>query len=115
MKPARQVYPRVNCLVAGCKRGTTRYPPHDDGGVPEIICGKHWRTVPKSWRTAMSFVGRRCRAAERKGDTASMERALRLWWSQWGRIVAVLNNPEDAIAGELPPTLAEGLRAHGLL
>ncbi|AKU43463.1 hypothetical protein CPT_Sansa59 [Caulobacter phage Sansa] len=36
-------YPRIPCVVFGCKCGATCYPP----GV-EIICPKHYRLVDKS-------------------------------------------------------------------
>jgi len=115
LKPRRQSYPRVNCLVADCRRGTTRCPPNADGGVPEIICGKHWRMVPKAWRQTMTMLRRRYTSAERKGDEAGMRRAARIWWQSWGRIVALFNDPESVMNGELPAALSEGLRREGLL
>lgn len=108
-------HPRINCLVPGCKRGTTRIAPYQDGTSPEVICGKHWRTVPKAWRLAMSRYRRAFAAAERKGDERRQQVARRCWWSGWDRIVRTLCNPETVMAGELPATVAEELRRDGLL
>lgn len=46
-------YPRVNCSIPGCGRGTTRLRPGwdpDTNGPVEWICGRHWRLVPKEWK-----------------------------------------------------------------
>lgn len=32
---------RINCVIPGCRRGTTKFPESD-----EIICYKHWRCLP---------------------------------------------------------------------
>ncbi|MGE4302458.1 MAG: hypothetical protein AB7E24_00320 [Novosphingobium sp.] len=115
MKRARPTYPRVNCLVSGCKRGTTRAAPHDDGTPAEIICGKHWRTVPKAWRSRLSLYGRRYRAAERKDDQRGMDIAARCWWQRWERIKQLLLNPEAVMTEDLPATMVQELKSAGLL
>lgn len=111
----RRSYPRINCCIAGCKRGTTRMAPREDGSAPEIICSKHWRTVPKSWRSAMAFLRRVAVAAEKKGDEERYSQAARAWWRGWRRIVSMLSNPETVMDGEVPATLSTQLKAVGLL
>lgn len=115
MKRARPTYPRVNCLVAGCKRGTTRAAPRSDGSPPEIICGPHWRTVPKEWRRRLSLYARRYRAAEAKDDQRGMGMAGQLWWGRWRRICDLFREPESALVDDMPITLVERLKAEGLL
>lgn len=115
MKPARPSYPRVNCLVPGCKRGTTRMEPREDGTPPEVICGKHWRTVPVAWRRRMTLFRRKATAAEKRGDEAKLMRASMAWWQGWDRIVRLLSNPDSVMAGELPVTIATELEREGLL
>lgn len=71
MKVRRQTsgFPRVNCLVEGCRRGTTRIEPYEEGAVgvetneprPSWICGVHWRRVPRRLKRRRSFLLRRWR------------------------------------------------------
>ena len=112
---SRVSHPRINCVIPGCKRGTTRCAPRDDGALPQIICGKHWRTVPKAWRQVMSGYGRVFRRAERRGDERVMQMASRSWWRGWNNIVETLSTPGTIMSGDLPATVAEVLRRDGLL
>lgn len=113
MAKGRTGYPRVNCLVPGCKRGSTRFAPGEDGTAPEIICGPHWRTVPIAWRRRQALFSRRYRLAERKGDERAMQVSSRCWWSGWDRIKRLLT--EQPHSDGLDPMMAEGLRKAGLL
>lgn len=113
MRKARPRYPRVNCLVPGCKRGTTRCAPEADGSEPEIICDPHWRTVPITWRKRLSLYRRRYTLAERKGDERGMEVAARCWWHRWEAITRLFKQPAQGEA--IDPLMAEGLRKAGLL
>ena len=115
-RPQRSGFPRVNCIVDGCARGTTRIRPDADGAQGDWICADHWRTVPKAWRRRLSLFGRRARAAEKRGDDEKMQRAARAYWSLWARIVALFD-PDTAPSDEagLPLTMREELRRIGLL
>lgn len=116
MTPKRRtVYPRVNCLAPGCKRGTTRCEPHKNGAPVEWICGTHYQQVPKVWRQRLSLYRRRYFAAERKGDHEGMAVASRVFWRRWERIVALVQNPASVTTGEgLPIGMADELRRMGL-
>lgn len=109
------MHPRVNCVVAGCQRGTARLPPGKEGSTPEFICGSHWRSVPKPWRTRISLYRRRFFAARRKDDQRGMEVAYRCFWNRWDSSVDLLNNPQSVMHGDLPASLATRLAAQGLL
>lgn len=113
MAKAKISYPCVNCLVPGCKRGSTRYPPEADGCAPEIICGPHWRTVPQAWRRRQALFARRFTLAELNGDDRAMQVAARCWWSGWQRIKRLLT--EQLTSEGLDPLMAEGLRKAGLI
>lgn len=57
----RPVYPRIPCLVPGCRCGSRRFPPAPGR---EYICAKHWRLVDKSLKLTRSR-GRRRGKGER--------------------------------------------------
>ncbi len=50
----RPRYPRVNCCVPFCRRGSTKWP------VPyELICGEHYRMADKALRMKRARVRRK--------------------------------------------------------
>ena len=102
-------YPRINCCIAGCKRGTTRYP-----GDVEIICGKCFRKVPQAWRKRLALYRRKINAAEHRGDEQAYDKARWLFERRWDAIKKLLSNPTPDDTG-LPPTMTEELRREGLL
>lgn len=65
----RSAYPRINCVVPDCRRGSTRYKPGT-----ELLCGQHWRKVPLSWRRKMALYRRARTLAERKGNQDKVRR-----------------------------------------
>lgn len=130
MKSKRQTcgFPRVSCLVPGCKRGTTRIEPlpddrfwlHHDGSDPEYICAVHWARVPKmlkrrdrmlvrAWRKVAEpwppAPGRR----ERKAMQA--ERLIRLSWKKIKRVACGDATPMN---GDIPAAMSDELRRLGL-
>lgn len=106
----RPIFPRINCVVPGCKRGSTRFAPDS-----EIICGEHWRKIPVAWRRRFSLYKRRYNAARIKADDRAIEVAGRCLDSRWRRMKALLTNPESIMVGGMPATIAEQLRREGLL
>ena len=50
--PKRPSFPRINCCIKGCKRGTTTVEP----GI-RIICCKCWRRAPKETRSSVTASG----------------------------------------------------------
>lgn len=40
-------HPRINCMIPGCRRGSTRHP-----GACEIICARCWRGVSRETKAA---------------------------------------------------------------
>jgi len=115
MKSARPSYPRVNCVIQGCHRGTTRCAPNDDGSAPEIICGNHFRKLPKSWRRKLTLYRRAFDAAERREDVPKMRAASRCWWSRWEACKHFLNEPESIMDDGLPLGLSSELKKDGLI
>lgn len=109
------IYPRINCSISGCKRGTKRIAPYEDGSAPLVICGKHWRMLPKSWRTAMAFCARKKRQAARWGREDLARICARRWWILWDQAVALLSNPDAPVEDGLPMLMAEELRKKGLI
>lgn len=109
----RQRYPRINCLVPGCKRGTTTVPPNFDGSEPEIICDPHWRTVPLAWRKRLTLYRRKYSRAAKIGDAEKMDVAARCWWRRWEAIKRLF--VASAANSNLEPLMAEQLRKDGLL
>lgn len=72
MKPGR-----IRCEVVGCKRTAPA-----DVGDTEMICGQHWRAIPKEKRRAYMRARRRC---DEIGETTPAY--LRLW----ARMKAIAN------------------------
>lgn len=106
-------FPRINCLVPECRRGTTRLEPYEDGVLPEWICGPHWRTVPQAWRKRLSLYRRRYSAAEARDDTMQMRTANRCFWGRWRAIKRLFEDTEQT--GEMPIVMHEALRRDRLL
>lgn len=53
---------RVNCIIPGCRRGTTKLEdPEDD----EIICGPHFRMIPAATRRRRRVIGAEMRRLEK--------------------------------------------------
>lgn len=109
--PPRPTYPRVECLVPGCRRGTTRLENNGDGSV-ELICGRHWRTVPLSWRRRIALFKRHVKRADRRGDAEKYRQAVNAEWRMWQRVRAMFLDAPSS--DELPAHLAEHLRDLGL-
>lgn len=105
----RKRYPRINCCVKGCARGTTTVEP----GV-RIICRKCWQRAPKAMRDAAIRWRRRARSFERKGDLARAELAGRRVNLAFENIRKLLSNVESRDDG-IPPLIQEELRKAGLL
>lgn len=106
----RPTYPRISCVVPGCKRGSTRYKPGT-----ELLCGRHWRMVPVGWRRKMALYRRAHTLAERKGNLAKAEAAKRCLWRRWDVAVRLLSHPESMMRDGVPAAMAEQLRREGLL
>lgn len=103
----RQRFPRINCCIPGCKRGTTQFPP---GG--SVICGKCWHKAPKALRDQQARWRRKARALERSGNPRAeiaWERVRRTFWSIYGLLTA------PPPAEDISPIMAEELRSAGLL
>lgn len=101
-------YPRVNCTVEGCSRGTTRIEPAAEGtvwlntGTPrcEWLCGKHWPRVPKAWKRRRTKLLRRFRKtwpdganwddlnAQAQHDAHRLMRMMRAIWRRMVRHVS---------------------------
>ena len=103
-------YPRINCCVKGCKRGTTKCEP---GG--RIICAKCWRRAPKDLRQLATRWKRRATRFEQRGDD---HRAyIAGFWADhaFANILAILNGHGEEVPGVIPPLIAEELRKAGLV
>lgn len=107
---SKVAHPRINCAIAGCKRGSTRFPPGN-----EVICGQHWQKIPVAWRRRFALYKRRFNAARMKADERGMEVAGRCLESRWQRMKQLLSNPESLMVGGIPATVAEQLRREALL
>lgn len=85
----REVPPdRIGCLIDGCGRTFKR-----DGEHDIVICGKHWRAVPRTVRAEVAIRRRRMKRL----DT---EQAYRHFRRQWDRARAMA---EEAATGALNP------------
>lgn len=125
----RSGHPRVACAVVGCARGTTTCEPLPEGGYSletggahEILCGPHWRRVPRTLKRRRRLL---FKAWERRGRTAGttcywqlkpgspqrigLVSAERLIRAVWQRCVSIASG-ECAANDDLPPGLAEELR-----
>ena len=108
-KATRPRYPRINCSVPGCKRGTTTCEP-----PARIICGKCWRKAPKDMRERFARAWRSHRKAV-KGDDERMQRVTAAWVVlAWEAILGVLSTPPRD-SDEMPPLMGEALRKAGLV
>lgn len=105
----RPSYPRINCCIAGCKRGTTTCEP----GI-RIICGKCWRRAPKDMRKLASQWRARANHFERKGDHERAEIAGR-WANRGFENIRKLLNGESEQPSGIDPLMAEELRKAGLI
>lgn len=107
MKPPRPSYPRINCSVPGCRRGTTTFEP---GTL--MICGKCWRKAPQLMRRQYSKARQLWKRCVRRDDP----RADYWAWQvdrRWNDILQLLTERSEG-DGELPPLLEEELRKAGL-
>lgn len=107
MNPPRPRYPRINCSVPGCKRGTTWHEPGD-----LIICGQCWRRAPKAVREEYSRWRRKGNALDKRGDPRAdlcHRRASRAWWK-----IRRLLSDQPSHSAELAALVAEELRKAGL-
>lgn len=105
----RPSYPRINCCVPGCNRGTTRVEP---GWM--IICGKCWRRAPKDMRTLASTWRGRANRFKKKGDVERAEVAGRWADRAFENIRKLLCGETEQPSG-MNPLMAEELRKAGLL
>lgn len=104
----RPSYPRINCCVPDCKRGTTTFEPGTT-----MICGKCWRKAPKLLRQQWSHARRRGNTLDKKGDPRAdifHPRANGIF----NHIREMLSESCGQQEG-LPPLMAEELRKAGLV
>jgi hypothetical protein len=69
--------PRVNCVIPGCRRGTTRLEdPEDD----EAICPPHWRMIPAATKRRRRLISAEIRRLEKiiPSDHDLSEASLRI-------------------------------------
>lgn len=102
-------YPRINCCVKGCKRGTTKCEP----GV-RIICGKCWRRAPQDMRQLANRWRLRARRFYERGDEHRAVIAGRWATRAFDNVLAILNGQGEEAPGVIPPLMAEELRKAGL-
>ncbi len=130
MKAKRQTsgFPRVGCLVPGCKRGTTRIEPlpdnrfwlHHDGRDPQYICGVHWARVPKALRRRDRMFIRAWRKLSEPwppipGDQEQKARQVEmLIRKSWERIKRVACGDETPMYDDIPAAMSDDLRRLGL-
>lgn len=105
----RPSYPRINCCVPGCNRGTTRVEP---GWT--IICGKCWRRAPQDMRKLASSWRARANRFEKRGDLPRAEIAARWAHRAFENIRKLLSDEAEQPSG-MDPLMAEDLRKAGLL
>lgn len=53
---------RVNCIIPGCRRGTTKL---EDPEADEIICGPHFRMIPAATRRRRRLIAAEMRRQEK--------------------------------------------------
>ena len=107
-------FPRTNCCIPGCNRGTTTIEPMPAGHVSmdtgrgrhEFICGKHWRLVPRSWKRRRRKTHRWMKRTWPDGvawhelaedQRRQHETAFRLSKKIWARMKAHAASPLDGI------------------
>lgn len=97
-------WPRVNCCVDGCERGTTRIQPSEGwiataaaNDVP-YLCPVHWRRVPKWMKARLRRLEKaylRWRAINRQESTRQSYlkagQAKRLTERHWKRMVGLFD------------------------
>lgn len=129
VKGRRPSYPRVPCIVPGCKRGTTRLQPlgedqvaleHPDRPGNEWICGPHWRRVPlylKRRRTKLTKRWERLNPTHcfwhlKPGSLARLDalRLEKLIPRLWDRMVAIAKGEDEPLGAGIPAGLGEELR-----
>lgn len=101
-------YPRIECLAEGCRRGTSTLPP---GGW--MVCAKHWRMVPKSWKRRLNLIRRRWRKAERMQDWGKCAHCHRLHSKMLKRIRQLFDYEHEG--KEMPLAMREELRDIAIL
>jgi hypothetical protein len=105
----RPAFPRINCCIEGCKRGTTTVEP----GI-RIICGKCWRRAPKETRASVTRWQKRSRQFAARGDLERAEMAGHRAHILFENIRKLLSGESEQTSG-IDPLMAEGLRKAGLL
>lgn len=108
-------FPRVACVATGCRRGTTRIEPDENGRQGEWICGPHWRTVPKNIKDRMKTMRRRYRLGERKGSQLLMTSASQVFWAYWAEARRFVQGEELETVDGVPAGMAEALRRDCLI
>ena len=118
MRTRRQTsgFPRVNCLVPDCRRGTTTIRPNAEGEQGEYVCAVHWRTVPKDWKQRLSLFIRRMKKARGEDNDVDLQRSARAYWRCWTRIRKYLTKPDQFVgAAGMPLALEQELTRSGIL
>lgn len=105
----RPSYPRINCCVTGCQRGTTKFAP----GC-RVICGQCWRRAPKAMRHQANVWAARARRFEQRGDVERADVAS-LWAHRAFENIRKLLSGEGEPTTAMDPLMAEELRKVGLL
>lgn len=90
---------RVACCITGCRR-TFKREAGDADGV-RVICGRHWRMAPKSWRRRGTLFRRAMNSSRNPGRA---DRAAMAWDRTWERCRRYI---EDVIAGRVHDSALE--------
>lgn len=123
-------YPRTNCCIPGCHRGTTTIEPIQDGyvstdtgrGSHEFICSVHWKLVPRSWKRRRRLFHKQVRKSWPDGvswaelteeQRRQHVKAFTLSRKMWKRMKAHAENPLSSLAEEA--SLEDVERAFGIL
>lgn len=83
-----QRFPRIQCCIPFCSRGSTRFPP---GFV--VICGKCWRSSPARLRRRHAAIKRLLKKAGQwdfDQNAPTTQRGWRLETTSWERIIAAI-------------------------
>ena len=70
---------RIPCIVPGCRRTA----PYNGEYGPEIICGKHWRGVPRHLRRRYQKL---CRIVRKDWPSKRARKADRIAGKLWQRL-----------------------------
>lgn len=94
------IFDRVACCITGCRR---TYKSDGLNADERVICGRHWRMAPQSWRRRGALFRRIMnRVGHPKADLAA-----ELWERTWERC---RRHIEDVLAGRAEdPALAKFL------